>query len=119
MAAVQLVEVALLVVMCNRLGISWQANMYTVLIKEFNLCLQDYGMSPSEALAHHRLHDQIAPDETHLEIGRFDDELAAELEKMGHKIKWLPSKDYASRSSDEYSLSSRGGKRWMWRLLRS
>jgi len=50
----------------------------------------DYGMSPSEALAHHRLHDQIAPDETHLEIGRFDDELAAELEKMGHKIKWLP-----------------------------
>ncbi|KAE9397936.1 gamma-glutamyltranspeptidase [Gymnopus androsaceus JB14] len=29
----------------------------------------DYGMSPSEALAHHRLHDQIAPDETHLEIG--------------------------------------------------
>jgi len=50
----------------------------------------DYGMNLADALSHPRLHDQIAPDETHLENGRFDDKFAAELNKMGHKVKWIP-----------------------------
>ncbi|KAJ3743204.1 gamma-glutamyltranspeptidase [Lentinula detonsa] len=50
----------------------------------------DYGMNASQALAHHRLHDQITPNETHLEIGLVDNGIAATLEQMGHKIKWLP-----------------------------
>ncbi|KAJ3973558.1 gamma-glutamyltranspeptidase [Lentinula raphanica] len=32
----------------------------------------------------------IAPNETHLEEGLVNGEVAAALEKMGHKIKWLP-----------------------------
>ncbi|KAJ3763510.1 gamma-glutamyltranspeptidase [Lentinula raphanica] len=50
----------------------------------------DYGMDPLQALSYHRLHDQIAPNETHLEEGLVNGEVAAALEKMGHKIKWLP-----------------------------
>ncbi|KAJ4481217.1 gamma-glutamyltranspeptidase [Lentinula aciculospora] len=50
----------------------------------------DYGLTPLQALAHHRLHDQIAPNETHLEVGLVDEDVATELERMGHKIRWLP-----------------------------
>ncbi|KAL1707722.1 gamma-glutamyltranspeptidase [Schizophyllum commune] len=49
----------------------------------------DYNMDPTEALAFPRLHDQIAPRETHLEEG-WDREIAAELEGLGHRVKWLP-----------------------------
>lgn len=62
---------------------------------------QDYGMNLSDALSHPRLHDQIAPDETHLENGRFDDKFAVELNKMGHKVKWIPSKNRALLISGE------------------
>ncbi|KAJ4480787.1 gamma-glutamyltranspeptidase [Lentinula lateritia] len=50
----------------------------------------DYGMNPTQALAHHRLHDQIAPDETHLEMGLVDQEIAVNLKRMGHNVKWIP-----------------------------
>lgn len=49
----------------------------------------DYAMDPTAALAHPRLHDQIAPQETHLEES-WDKETAAELERLGHKVVWLP-----------------------------
>ncbi|KAF8824302.1 hypothetical protein HHX47_DHR8000072 [Lentinula edodes] len=50
----------------------------------------DYGMNPTQALTHHRLHDQIAPDETHLEMGLVDEEIAVNLKRMGHNVKWIP-----------------------------
>ena len=46
-------------------------------------------MDPADALAFPRLHDQIAPQETHLEEG-WDREIATELERLGHRVKWLP-----------------------------
>ena len=46
-------------------------------------------MDPANALAFPRLHDQIAPQETHLEEG-WDREIATELERLGHRVKWLP-----------------------------
>ncbi|KAL1743931.1 gamma-glutamyltranspeptidase [Schizophyllum fasciatum] len=49
----------------------------------------DYDMDPAETLAHPRLHDQIAPQETHLEEG-WKRETAADLQKLGHQVKWLP-----------------------------
>ncbi|KAF5392041.1 hypothetical protein D9757_003187 [Collybiopsis confluens] len=52
--------------------------------------VMDYGMNAAQALAHQRVHDQLSPDETHLETGRFEKDLAVNLDKMGHKIKWLP-----------------------------
>lgn len=48
-------------------------------------------MNPTQTLAHHRLHDQIAPDETHLEMGLVDQEIAVNLKRMGHNVKWIPS----------------------------
>ncbi|KAL1692293.1 gamma-glutamyltranspeptidase [Schizophyllum commune] len=49
----------------------------------------DYNMDPADALAFPRLHDQIAPPETHLEEG-WDRGIAAELERLGHRMKWVP-----------------------------
>ncbi|KIY53901.1 gamma-glutamyltranspeptidase [Fistulina hepatica ATCC 64428] len=49
----------------------------------------DYGMAPADALGQPRLHDQLAPQETHLE-DRFDDATADALRALGHPVMRIP-----------------------------
>ncbi|KIY47873.1 gamma-glutamyltranspeptidase [Fistulina hepatica ATCC 64428] len=68
----------------------------------------DYGMAPADALGQPRLHDQLAPQEMHLEH-RFDDTTADALGALGHPVMRIPhSGEWAV--SREPRLTNSGGR---------
>lgn len=57
----------------------------------------DEGLSPKEALARRRLHDQLLPNQVSFEYG-YDEGVVASMEEKGHNVTWVAPGDSAAQA---------------------